>query len=434
LAQILPFITLLLVPLIIAVVIGLLFGVTANAEGQLFGIRFSTKGAVASYVIFFLLALFGYRYFVNEPRTYELTLNLRGEQADRDAVIAQLAAIKVTLTATSGQNIIFTSFAADSSKTQLRSSNTPALTLPSGAYMASVSPASLDRVTLHLADATLAFSSEMQATLDVVPRSTDPLTTQAVPFSRDDWVINFEYSQMKISSQGQKHIEELTELLIFRNETQQPLSIIKMTSYQIGGGIGEFEAQARAISATVLDAGLVDFRGGAVAQLDSNQILDKLDATLASFAVRGSQVGYFLFRNSTLVSDANRMEQFELLDGDTIRASISPAVQPGDGIVIVTKIKIQPDEKFLEPGKSDHFGMLTPYPTRLYYMVIDDVASDVRVDALSPTVEIKARSGQAVASGGDTIFRKSPDIAIFSGALADRDVTVRIHWAWQQGN
>jgi hypothetical protein len=426
-------------PLLPALLVGIGIGIATNAQatGSLFGIKFHAQGGLAAYVICAAVALLVYSSVVQRVATYELAFKLRGSSEARDDFLKRLDGFQATLknVRSTGDDVIFRQFSVDSSRTRIVSS----LTLPppsgDGPLNLSIFPESTELVSLAVAPARLELGRHMEAVLEIkaVPRDNDPLTTSNVKFSRDDWVLAFEYAVIAISGDEPETKDEIRQLFIFRNETQQSLSVIRVPSYQLEGSIFELEMYARAISGSLVESGLVEHRGPLpnIRSKDSPQLLSKLDALLDYYRLAGTEIGYFSFKDGKQTSDPLRSERIKVTANNSLWSigPIAEGIRPGDAVAVIVRIKSGSAAKV---GKTDHFGILLPYPTRIFYQAVQNRVATLQIDPSAVQVDVTERNGTKGRPSDGSLNKTTASSVIFSDFLLDRDSKVQLRWTWDR--
>ncbi len=273
----------------------------------------------------------------------------------------------------------------------------------------------------------------MEATLAIEKRDTEPLTTKVLPFSRDNWIANFKYSLFTVSDIDQKHSEQIDQIFLFRNESDTPLSTIELVGYKVDGDIQEIEATARLVGGDQVDAVLTDYRGNSLMRLDSDQAIAKVGSLMEEFRRLGDEVGYLDWKGGVLVSDPERAERLSLIaNNSSLRVGpIAQGVKPGNVIAVTVKIGWTPDESFLRPGRRDHLGEWTQYPTRVGYLAVSNRVATIHIDETSPSLDITGRSGSRIAPSDHGTLKRSPNNLIYGYSLFDRDTRLAMYWVWK---
>jgi len=159
-------------------------------------------------------------------------------------------------------------------------------------------------VLLAVAKTGLELGTHMEAVLEItaIEKDTDPLTTSNVKFSRNDWVLAFQYSVLSPPVVVEPEItDEIRQNFILRNESPQQLSVVRVPSYQLDGDILEFEMSARAIQANLVESGLVDYRSRSptVRNNDSSQLLGRLETVIDYYKTsRNGNRGTFFIKTA----------------------------------------------------------------------------------------------------------------------------------------
>src|SRR5207302_9636523 len=129
-----------------------------------------------------------------------------------------------------------------------------------------------------------------------VPIDSDPLTTQLVPFSRDDWVVAFHGTSAKILGNRVSQHYEIQQVFLLKNESDAKLGKIALGQYILDGTILEFQGYARRLSGRIGESLLVNFRSAApVASTDSEPLLDELRKFSGTISNSGEELGFFRY-------------------------------------------------------------------------------------------------------------------------------------------
>jgi hypothetical protein len=432
------FLIVFLAPLIPALVIGLGMGAKMHADtiGLMFGIKFHARGALAGYVILVVVALLVFQSVVPKIVTYELAFDLRGSTQAKEDFITHLNGFQATLKFgnSTDRGIIFRQFSVDSSHTKITSSLSVSPLAGSGAVRIGIFPESTDSILLAVAPANLELGSHMEVVLEItaIERDTDPLSTSNVKFSRNDWVLAFQYAVATVSGVEPEVVDEIRQLFIFRNESQQQLSVIRVPSYQLDGDVLEFEMSARAIPSSLVESGLVEHRGRypTVRNNDSTQLLSRLEAVIDYYKPAGTEIGYFASKDGKLASDSARSERLKVTGNSTLWAvETAVGVQPGDAVAVILRIK---SRGTASAGKADHFGIRMPYPTRIFYVAVQNRMAALQIDSTAAAVDVTERNGAKGRPGEGSLNKTTADSTIFADTLLDRDSKIQLRWVWER--